>query len=86
MRLFFTIVVPLLLPTTVYLLWLRFAGAGGEQRDVPWLWLAAGGVALAAIVVGTLTLSGGAKDGTYVPPHLENGRVVPGRMAPGNPR
>jgi hypothetical protein len=85
MRLLFTIVVPLLLPAVVYLLWLRFAVAGGDGREKPWLWLVAAGVALAAIVVGALTLSREVTDGVYVPPHMEDGRLVPGRISPAGP-
>ena len=85
MRLLLTIIVPLLLPTAVYLIWLRAAGTdGGNERT--WLWLGVAGVALAALVVGVLTLSGGGVDGVYVPPHMEDGRLVPGRIVPAGPR
>jgi ABC-type uncharacterized transport system YnjBCD permease subunit len=85
MRVFFAYVVPLLLPTVLYLLWLRFAAVDGHEREVPWLWLGAAGVALAAVVLVGLALSSGSKDGVYVPPHVENGRVVPGHTIPANP-
>lgn len=85
MRIFLTYVVPLLLPTVVYLLWLRFAPPSGEERGVPWLWLAGAGVVLAAIVLAGLALSGGSPDGIYVPPHVENGKIVPGQILPKNP-
>ena len=66
MRIFLAYIVPLLLPTVVYLLWLRFAPAnGGGERGVPWLWLAGAGVVLAAIVLAGLALSGGSPDGFF---------------------
>ena len=83
-----TLVVPLLLPTVLYLLWLRamrWAAAGGRTSwaRLPWVWLAASGVALAAIVLFVVTVHfGTATPGTYVPPHVENGRIVPGHIEP----
>lgn len=86
MRIFLAYIVPLLMPTVVYLLWLRFAPAnGGGERGVPWLWLAGAGVVLAAIVLAGLALSGGSPDGIYVPPHVENGKIIPGQVLPKNP-
>jgi len=84
MRVFFTVIIPLLLPTAIYLMWLRLA-AKGEQREVPWVWLGVAGVVLMASLLAGLTLYGGAKDGIYVPPHVEDGRIVPGRTVPSNP-
>ena len=84
MRIFLTYIVPLLLPTALYLLWLRFAPATGGERGVPWLWLAAAGILLAAIVLVGLVLSGGSPDGVYVPPHVEDGKIIPGQMLPKN--
>lgn len=89
-RVLLTYLLPLVLPTVVYLLWLRLsrpsAGAGraaaGDdlRRAVPWLWLALAGLALVAATLAALALTGGGSPGeTYVPPHVEDGRVVPGR-------
>ncbi len=82
-RILLTYVLPLLLPTALYLLWLRFAG-GGARREVPWMWLAIAGLGLAAMVLSGLALSGGDKDGIYEPPHVENGKIVPGHVRPGS--
>lgn len=82
MKFFLEYIVPLLLPTVVYLLWLRFAAADGVERDMPWTWLAAAGVVLVAIVLGGLALFGGSDQGAYVPPHMENGKIVPGYFLP----
>jgi|SRR5579863_1415693 len=96
LRVFFTIVVPLVLPTALYLVWLRVVqwsprGAsqelpqGGTLRSavLPWLCLAAAGVLLLALVLVVVTVHfGTSQPGTYVPPRWENGRIVPGHIEP----
>jgi uncharacterized protein DUF6111 len=83
-----TLVVPLLLPTVLYLLWLRAmrwseAGGASSWSGMPWVWLAASGVALAALVLFVVTVHfGTSAPGTYVPPHVEDGRIVPGHIDP----
>ena len=83
-RVFLTIILPLLLPTALYVLWTvgaaRFHAA--PLREVPWVWLAFAGVVLALAILASVVEMGGAKDGLYVPPHLEKGAVVPGRVEP----
>lgn len=84
-----TLVVPLVLPTLVYLLWLqgarRFAASGAlAWRRLPWVWLALTGVGLTAIVLFVVTVGfGTAMPGIYVPPRVENGQIVPGHFVPG---
>jgi uncharacterized protein DUF6111 len=83
-----TLVVPLVLPTVLYLLWLRamrWSEGGGavSWHRLPWLWLAASGVALTALVLFVVTVHFGTSiPGTYVPPHVENGHIVPGHIEP----
>ena len=86
-RILLTIVLPLLLPTALYLLWvntLRPAREGSAiSRTAPWLWLAGAGVALLAIVLFVVTVHFGApQEGVYVPPRWENGRIIPGHIEP----
>jgi len=87
-RVLLTIVLPLLLPTVLYLLWvttLRPARRDGATlwRALPWLWLAGAGVALLAIVLFVVTVHFGARqEGVYVPPRWENGHIVPGHIEP----
>jgi hypothetical protein len=87
-RVFLTIVVPLLLPTGLYLLWAVSIGqtetarTASEWRALPWAWLMIAGVILAIIALFAVVEIGGNKEGTYVPPHLENGQVVPGHVEP----
>ena len=112
LRVFFTIVLPLVLPTALYLLWLRVAHwlprgspqgspppgspqespAGSQQGEwvqwaaLPWVWLAAAGALLLALMLFVVTVHfGTAVPGTYVPPHAEGGRIVPGHVVPAKP-
>lgn len=90
-RLFFTFILPLLLPTLGYLAWnwlqLRRTLAGKRAEpppgfaDMPWIILAGAGVSLLMVTLLALFLrgDGGSPSQTYVPPHLEDGKVIPGR-------
>lgn len=87
---------PILLPSLVYLAWLfyenRRIANGGEGKvrrweEGPWAWLVAGGLALGVLVaIVTVVLTGRGKEGTYVPPRVEDGRVVPGHLEPARPK
>jgi uncharacterized protein DUF6111 len=91
LREFLTLVVPLLLPTILYLLWLRavrWSEAGGAiaWHKLPWVWLVLTGVALTALVLFVVTVGfGTATPGIYVAPRFENGRIVPGHIEPAKP-
>lgn len=90
-RLFFTFILPLILPALGYLAWnwlqLRRTLAGKRTEpppdfaDTPWLILAGAGVSLLMVTLLALFLrdGGGSPTDTYVPPHLENGKIIPGR-------
>jgi hypothetical protein len=88
LRVGLTIVLPLLLPTGLYLLWVTILGApredgGAQWANLPWLWLAAAGAALLAIVLFVVTVGfGTAQQGVYVAPSWDNGRIVPGHIEP----
>ena len=91
LRVFLTIVLPLLLPTALYLLWVTTLGAhdGGAVAwsAVPWVWLAAAGAILLAVVLVTVTVGfGTAQQGVYVAPRYVNGRIVPGHIEPMAPK
>jgi uncharacterized protein DUF6111 len=103
LRVFFTIVLPLVLPTALYLVWLRLrhwlpqgspegsaeASPQGESMHwaaLPWVWLAAAGAVLLALMLFVVTVHfGSPQPGTYVPPHVENGQIVPGHIEPKRP-
>jgi Family of unknown function (DUF6111) len=84
MRLFLQYILPLLLPFLLYAAYVALA-----QRRMPdWLnlnekeWLMLGGSGLALLTISLVTwslMSGSPPEETYVPPHLEDGRIVPGR-------
>lgn len=87
-RVFLTIVLPLLLPTALYLVWVSTLGAphdGGAVAwtSVPWIWLAGAGAALLAIVLLVVTVGfGTSQQGIYVAPRYVNGHIVPGHFEP----
>lgn len=97
-RLLLEFIVPLLLPTALYALWVawhgrRAAAANAEAtrtwNNAPWLWLAGIGVVLAvAAAFGTGLGRGDRGDigGTYVPPRVIDGKVVPGHVDPAKPK
>lgn len=68
---------------TLYVLIMRRrrAAAGGLFNDAPIAWLIVAGALLAAASLLFLGVSSGAeRDGTYVPPRYEDGRIVPGHV------
>jgi hypothetical protein len=93
-RFILTMAVPLVLPTALYVLWVAALGRGGGAaasgptpapppwRGLPWPWLVGTGVALAAAALVAVVQTSGARDGRYVPPHEENGQIVPGHVEP----
>jgi hypothetical protein len=88
MRQFFEIVLPLVLPTLLYLGYVMFARSRGaaETPEIPWIWLVIAGGALVAVTFAALALFGGAPPSdVYRPPKIINGTVQPGEFsAPGN--
>ncbi|HYD70202.1 DUF6111 family protein [Azospirillum sp.] len=94
LRILLTIVLPLALPTVVYLLYVttvearrvRAAQEGGPVPwwvEAPWPWLVGGGVLLTGLTLGVMALTGGDAPGeVYVPAHMEDGRLVPGATRP----
>ena len=83
-RLFFDLLL-FLLPFALYAIFLRLEKRDAEapQRAYPWAALFVSGLALvaASFIYWGIT-EGSGQQGVYVPPHVENGRVVPGRIEP----
>ena len=82
-------VLPLLLPTLIFVGWLVLTRKTGETRAEtmtrmeggPWYWLVVAGFLLMAVGFIYLGLShDNPSESVYVPPAVENGRVVPGHM------
>lgn len=91
MRLILTYVLPFFLPITVYGLWIwyrtayaeRHSGAPPKFEEGPWPLMLFLGALLTFAMLAFMALSaGGSSDSTYVPPRLENGRVIPSQLVP----
>jgi len=79
-----------LLPLVLYLMWRRHAQhraeaqAEGDQETLDqlqtqFMWVVIGLVALFGAIAVSLAFTSGSEPGkVYVPPHMEDGKVVPG--------
>ena len=95
LRKLLTVVLPLMLPTLIYMAYAMFgrrktAALEGAPASwwtgAPWTWLVTGGVVLAAAVLVTVALTGGFDtSGTYHPARLIDGRVIEGETTPSAP-
>jgi heme/copper-type cytochrome/quinol oxidase subunit 3 len=78
-----------LLPFGLYAAYLKISKYDAEKpaHQHPWTGLFVSGLLLvaASFVIWGVT-EGAGQRGTYVPPHLENGQVVPGHVDPGGAR
>jgi hypothetical protein len=81
--------IPFILPLAGYALWIwyrnayadRHQGAPPKFEEGPWpLMLFIGAGLMFASMAVTALLSGASPEATYVPPRVENGRVIPGQM------
>lgn len=85
-----TILLPLVTPFVLYFAWSWYARRSGLIKETageegvpapPWTWLAVAGIGLAAaVLVLTILLGIDGEEGTYYPPRLEDGRIVPGHF------
>jgi putative copper export protein len=87
LRVLLTIVVPLVLPTAIYLAWMRLTqsrtSTGTRWGRLPWVWLAATGTVLLVIVLFVVNVHfGSPQQGVYVPPRWEGGKLIPGHIEP----
>ncbi|MCB1831911.1 MAG: hypothetical protein KDH19_00445 [Geminicoccaceae bacterium] len=73
---------PFILPFIAYFGWrLLMARGQGFLKDTPWYVLTVMGLSLSIVsLIGLALVEGGSPDGVYVPPHVEDGRIVPGRV------
>ncbi|MCA8927745.1 MAG: hypothetical protein KDC18_06720 [Alphaproteobacteria bacterium] len=73
---------PLLLPLIVYSAWRLVYGnerLPDWAQQVPWVPLLSIGIVLAALTLGAWRLTSNVPAGSeYEPPHMENGKLVPG--------
>ena len=85
-RIFLNYILPLALPTAIYVVYLMMARDDAKAletrlRAAPWFWLIVAGFML--MVAGLITLGiieGNDPNTTYQPPRFEDGRVVPGEF------
>jgi hypothetical protein len=87
-RIFFTFVLPLVLPTLIYVLWVSNArrkhdpdseDALPELRRGPLFWSLGSGMLLMIAALFTIAMMSGdpPDSGTYQSPRLEDGRILP---------
>ncbi len=82
-RVLLTIIIPLLLPTALYVGWRLSIGRATNLPSVS-LWLAVAGLVLASLTLALLNTDfTGPREGRYVPPHVSDGVVIPGHVEPG---
>ena len=82
LRVWLQVLVPFLAPFAVYFVWrLLVTRERAFLERTPWYVLTLAGLALAAASVASLAfITGAPPDVIYVPPHMEDGQVVPGRF------
>jgi hypothetical protein len=79
---------PVIIPLVLYMLWLRStqkrAVKNGEEpphfRDGPLYWLAFATLGMGVLCFFWLGVTIDNTKGEYVPPHVENGVMVPGKI------
>ena len=82
---------PVLVPLIIYWMWWRVMlhrarrndGVLPRFRDGPWYWAVLASLATGAACFIYLGLTQDPRKGDYAPPHLEDGRLVPGRVIDG---
>lgn len=82
MRLFLTVILPLLLPSLLFLLWAVVTrGRAPDLRSSAWLWSIGGGLVLLLVILGVFGVRDRADPGSaYVPAQMQDGEVVPGHI------
>ena len=89
-RMLLQYLLPILLPTIVYFLWIRLRPQPQTEDDPdykhPWFWLAAGGVGLMLVTLAVFASIDGAPAGSsYTPPRVVDGKVIDGTFGPQTP-
>lgn len=85
-RIFLQYVLPLVLPAVLYVIWIilheKFSpNPTRPLREGPWFWIILAGFALMAGGLATLGLTrDNPIEGRYEAPHLENEKMIPGRV------
>ncbi len=84
LRILVEVVLPFAAPFLLFLAWRLLVTRGqGLLARTPWYILTVCGLVLVCLSLASLALLGeGDPRGVYIPPHLENGQVVPGSVRP----
>lgn len=85
---------PVLIPLAVYGIWFFFFRKKGESAEKLspkeaklWILTLVASLIIAVICVVVLAVSTKSnKEGEYIPPHMENGKIVPGKVNPNEPQ
>lgn len=91
LRVFFTVILPLILPTLLYLTYMYITHLRSHYQasevswwvNVPWFTLLLSGFVLIVLVLGVFMVLG--RDpigGKYIPAQVIDGQIVPGRVVP----
>lgn len=81
-RVLLTIIIPLLLPTALYVGWRLTLGRTAAVPPTS-LWVAAAAlVAVSLALILANTDFSRPREGKYIPPHVKDGVVVPGHVEP----
>ena len=79
-----------LLPFFLYSIYWRVVLRSGKAREnavYPWVFLTASGLGLVILsFLWWAATGGGPTEGVYIPPHLEDGEMVPGQFQPAPPQ
>jgi hypothetical protein len=87
LRALIEVVLPFAAPFLVFVLWRLLVTRGrGVLERIPWFMLTACGLLLVvASFFAMAMITGAGPDQVYVPPHVDQGAVVPGRFVPKPP-
>lgn len=88
-RILLNYILPLALPTLIYLIWATMAARRGNKTsplsEGPWFMLAVAGFALMLAALAATVMYGSMEPGgKYRAPYSKDGKIVPGRMEPRN--
>lgn len=79
---------PVWIPLVIYLIWFEIVRRRAIKaglpvplfREGPWYWAVLSSLLIAVACFIALGLSNEAHKGAYVPPHMENGTLIPGHV------
>ena len=79
---------PVLVPLIAYVVWMQFVRRKAEKageplphfRDGPLFWAVMASLGVGLCIFVSLGLSHHEDRGSYIPPHMQDGTIVPGRV------